>query len=172
MEAIVRTFTARPLTSDAFAPFGEVLSFDERGARLVNDGRAVRANTQARFEYAPGIDAPVMAIYRATGDALPFRVTTLERHPHSSQTFLSLSAHRFLVVVAPRQDGGGPDTTQIQAFVGRAGQGINYARNVWHAPITAIGSGGDFLMFMWERGSEDDCVFHHPAYPLHIHDFQ
>jgi ureidoglycolate lyase len=162
----VQTLIAQPLTQAAFAPFGEVLSFDPAQARPVNDGRAMRADCGLALDSGGREDHPVLAIYRARGEELPFVLTTFERHPLSSQVFVALTAARFLIVVAPASADGLPDPTQARAFVGMRGEGVNYARNVWHAPITAIGQEGDFLMLMWERGMPEDCILHAVAHPL------
>lgn len=156
---------ARPLDPEAFAPFGDVLGYDAAVARLVNDDRAFRADTVARLDASAG--RPVIAIYRALGQSLPLALPTLEHHPHSTQCFLSMSVARFLVVVAPGAADGGPDATAAKAFVGGIGQGVNYRPGVWHAPIVALGTDGDFMMFMWERGTPEDCIVHRPG-PLAV----
>jgi ureidoglycolate lyase len=164
----VQTISVRRLTPSAFSPFGEVLFFDPARSRLVNDGRALRSDTGARFDSASVDGAPVMAVYRAHGETLPLHLRTFERHPLSSQAFVALSAERFLVVVAPQDASSLPDLSRAEAFLGRRGEGVNYIRNLWHAPITAIDADGDFLMFMWESGCAEDCIFHHPSEPLLI----
>jgi len=161
----VHTLVPRRLTAEAFSPYGEVLHFDAGRSWPVNGGKALRANTAARFDRAASAE-PMLAIYRSQGEPWPLRVDILERHPDSSQAFVALSVERFLVVVAPRNGSADPDLSQVEAFIGRRGQGINYARNVWHAPIRAIGPDGDFFMFMWERGSPDDCIIHQTREPL------
>ncbi|MBD2751021.1 ureidoglycolate lyase [Microvirga sp. BT688] len=160
------TLLPKRLTPSAFRPFGEVLSFDSDRSRLVNDGRALRFDTDTRFERASPEGDPVLAVYRAKGGPLPMPLVTFERHPLSSQTFVSLSAECFLIVVAPQDQAGLPDLERAEAFVGCRGEGVNYARNLWHAPIAAIGPDGDFLMFMWESGSSEDCILHHLQEPL------
>lgn len=162
----MRTLIAQPLSSDAFRPFGDVLAFDAGAARTVNHGTAQRADLAASFQADSG--APVLSIYRAKAQPLPQPVPSLERHPHSSQTFLALSVSRFLVVVAPADGQGAPDLSQACAFVGAEGQGINYRQGLWHAPIVALDGDGDFLMFMWERGDADDCIVHDKAIPLQV----
>jgi ureidoglycolate lyase len=164
----VHILDIKRLTPAAFAPFGEVLSFDAERSRLVNDGRALRSDTDARFDRAPGDGNPVLAVYRAQGETLPFSLRTLERHPFSSQAFMALSAERFLIVVAPHDASGLPDMSRCEAFMGYRGEGVNYRRNVWHAPISALGRDGDFLMFMWENGGPEDCILHHSDDPLFI----
>jgi ureidoglycolate lyase len=169
---LVQTLNPQRLTPSSFSPFGEVLFFDPNRSKLVNDGRAHRSDTDARFDRVPDKGEPVLAIYRAHGEPLPLRLQTFERHPLSSQAFVAVSAERFLIVVAPQDTSGLPDLSRAEAFVGHRGEGVNYARNLWHTPITAIGTGGDFLMFMWESGCEEDCIFHRPSEPLLIHEFE
>jgi ureidoglycolate lyase len=164
----VQTLLPKRLTPSAFSSFGEVLFFDPDRSRLVNDGRALRFDTDTRFDHASPDGEPVLAVYRASGGPLPMRLLTFERHPLSSQTFVALSAERFLIVVAPDDRAGLPDLERAEAFVGHRNEGVNYARNLWHAPIAAIGADGDFLMLMWESGSADDCVFHHLQEPLAV----
>ena len=67
---------------------------------------------------------------------------------------------------------GCPISSRAEAFVGHRGEGVNYARNLWHAPIAAIGPDGDFLMFMWESGSPEDCILHHLHEPLVVGSIQ
>jgi ureidoglycolate lyase len=168
----VQTLLPKSLTPSAFSPFGEVLSFDSDRSRLVNDGRALRFDTDTRFDHASPDGEPVLSIYRAEGGPLPMRLVTFERHPLSSQAFVALSAECFLIVVAPEDRKGLPDLARAEAFVGHRGEGVNYARNLWHAPIAAIGPGGDFLMFMWESGSSVDCIVHPLQEPLVVGTFQ
>jgi ureidoglycolate lyase len=166
IEVILRKLETTPLSAGLFAPYGDIVDFDVRDARVVNGGHALRADTAAELQGIGG--NPVLAIYRAARQDLPLRLTTLERHPFSSQAFVAINVPRFLVVVVPADAEGLPDTDHAHAFVGTAGQGINYRPGVWHAPITALDQAGDFMMLMWERGTEDDCVVHHSTTPLFI----
>lgn len=154
---------AEPLAPEAFGPFGEVLGYDAAASRSVNAGTARRHDTTARLGGAGG---PVLGIYRVEPARLPLSLDTMERHPASSQAFVSLGPP-FLVVVAP-EAGGLPDLRHARAFLGAAGQGINYRAGVWHAPITALGPGGDFLMLIWEQGTEEDCHVHALARPVRV----
>lgn len=156
-----------PLTLEGFAPYGTVIAFAPARTRLVNEATAHRADTPALFDHAPGT-APVLAIYRAQAQTAPLHLTLFERHPYSSQTFISVSVPRFLVVVAPTGTDGLPIVTEARAFVGRSGTGISYRRDQWHMPVMALGQGGDLLMVMAERGSADDCVEHRLPFPLAV----
>jgi ureidoglycolate lyase len=160
---------AEPLADGSFAPFGEVIGFDARHAYPANDGHALRCDMPARIE-TDAAGRAIVAIYRARAQFLPLSLTLLECHPHSSQTFVSLNARRFLIVVAPAGAQGSPDIATARAFIGSRGQGVNYRRAVWHAPITALDVEGDFSMLIWQRGSPEDCIVHRLASPLHIGD--
>jgi ureidoglycolate lyase len=157
-----------PLDPASFAPYGTVLDFDPARGRLVNEGTALRADSRALFDHAPGT-RPILAFYRLQPQDAPLRLTLFERHPASSQSFVSVSVPRFLVVVAPTGGDGLPIVSEARAFVGRRGSGISYRRDQWHMPVMALGEGGDLLMAMAEHGSADDCIEHRLAFPLAIH---
>ena len=159
---------AEPLDAAAFAPFGEVLAFDCSNARTVNDGFAQRSDLAARFDSAGFESAPKVAIFRARHQALPASIGFVERHPHSTQAFMPLAPAGFLVVVTSEAPDGGPDLANARAFLGREGQGVNYRRGLWHAPITAIEADSDFLMLSWERNLPDDTIVQRLASPFLI----
>ena len=161
---------AEPLSAEAFAPFGDVLAYDATASREVNGGWARRADLAAVLDDGGASGPPVLALFRALHQPLPSAVPFVERHPHSSQVFLPLTPAGFLVVVAPETAEGAPDLSRARAFLGQPGQGINYRRGVWHAPITATDADTDFLMLIWERGIPDDCIVHTLPAPLTIHE--
>lgn len=158
--------TPIPLTARVFAPFGDVLGFDSTKARLVNDGNALRADLPARLAFSAG--EPRLALFRVEAQRLPLTVAVMERHPNSSQTFVPVTAERFLVIVAPNAGDGFPDIHRCEAFVGDRGQGFNYHPGVWHAPIVALDAGGDFLMLIWEKGAAADCCIERLTQPIHV----
>ena len=132
-----------PLTSESFAPFGDVIEADGRPHFSVNDGTAWRFNDLARVEAAEdGVAA--LSIFRAAARKLPLRIEMLERHPLGSQAFVPMTARRFAVVVAPLGDEILAES--LRAFVVEPGRGINFRRGVWHYPLIALDSGGDFLV--------------------------
>ena len=79
-----------------------------------------------------------------------------ERPPFPTRPYTPLSGTRHLVVVCRPTAEGEPDLRGIGAFEASGSQAINYNANVWHAPRTAIGAPGEFVMFRWDDGSEDD----------------
>ena len=141
---MTRLVTARPLTRDTFAPFGDVLDVEGWADHYpINGGRCERYHALATAE-AIGEDARViLSIFRGTPYDLPLELTLMERHPLGSQAFMPLQPRRFLVVVA-HDDHGVPG--EPHAFVAAPGQGVNYPRNLWHAVLTPIGQPQDFLV--------------------------
>ncbi|KIX92856.1 uncharacterized protein Z520_11520 [Fonsecaea multimorphosa CBS 102226] len=118
------------------------------------------------------------------GEGSIFRVSILERHPYTTQTFcpLGLAASDpstvFLVVVAPSMSSSTtavtantssrsepvaitnpPDLARLRAFVARGDQAVTYAPGTWHAPMVVLGQRRvDFLVTQFVNGvAEDDC---------------
>lgn len=151
-----RIITTRPLTREAFAPFGEVL--DTTGDRHfpINGGKCERFHDLATVE-AVGPDARVLiSLFKGTPYDFPLKLTMVERHPLGSQAFMPLSPAPFLVVVCH----DGPDgPAEPHAFVTAPGQGVNYPRNLWHGVLTPIGAPQDFLVV--DRGGSGSNVEEH-----------
>lgn len=154
------TLTPVPLDADDFAPFGDVISARETGGSSANQGTALRFDWAATLvNDRPGA-RPNVAVFRSSPVELPFRVRLLERHPRSTQMFVPMACHSFLVVVAPRRSDGAPDLRGLRVFRGQPGQAINYARGVWHHPILALVEPAELVMLAWEDGGPEDCVEH------------
>lgn len=133
----------RPLTREAFAPFGTVIEPDPAAMRLINGGTTERYHALAEAE-AVGEDARVIVnIFRASPRAFPYRVEMMERHPFGSQSFSPIDDRPWLVAVSEDEDGR-PGRPQVFRAGGR--QGVNYRRDVWHHPLIAVGATSDFLV--------------------------
>ena len=89
-----------PLTTEAFAPFGAVLEGPPAPGRVSMADTLANARPHAPVSLSVATVAP-------TKD-LPLAVTVLERHEHSSQTFIPLSVSRYLVLATLDAPGGGP----------------------------------------------------------------
>lgn len=148
---------AQPLTTKAFAPFGEVISVDAGPGHSANQGTATRIERVAQLVNTRATATPNLAVFCSVARTLPLRVTVLERHPHSTQAFLPMVVGRFLVCVAPDAADGTPDLGRLVALIGVAGQGVNYARGVWHHPIVALDVDAHLAMLAWEDGTPGDC---------------
>lgn len=133
-----RTLIARPLTAQAFAPFGQVLEASG-DFRLINAGLCRRFHDRAHLDFGPEGRAGI-SIFQAEPRALPYAFDLIERHPEGSQAFLPMTQHPFLVIVS-----SGPDAAP-QAFVTAPGQGINLNRGTWHGVLTPLHAPGLFAV--------------------------
>jgi len=154
-----RTIAARPLTREAFDPFGEVIQVEGAHSYPINQGKCTRYHDLANVE-AHGPNARVLiSIFRGTPYTLPLSLRLVERHPFGSQAFYPLGGKPYLVIVChDTEEGPG----RPEPFLARPDQGVNYARNVWHGVLTPIGEGQDFLVV--DRGGDGANLeeFHFP----------
>ncbi|MEQ9639172.1 MAG: ureidoglycolate lyase [Alphaproteobacteria bacterium] len=145
------TLKTEPLSAEAFAPFGDVFQAPAQGARLD------RAETLSNRRGADA--APCLLLATLAPSALPLEATLMERHPHSSQTFVPMAGGRYLVMVAPHAVAGGPDMARARAFIASPGQGVTYRPDTWHHGATVLDRDTTFAVFMWNDGSDDDTEF-------------
>lgn len=151
---------ARPLTAEAFAPYGAVLATpDKAGVRTYFDATLGALAPQAPVSLSIVRAAPVAQRPVPVSVQVTVQVSVIERHPLTPQTFLPLGPARWLVVVAPDAPGGGPDLDRAEAFLPGPGAGITFGRGVWHAPLTVLEGDGVFAIHMWRDGSPDDEEF-------------
>lgn len=143
---------AEPLTRAAFAPFGDVIEADGARHFEINDGSTTRFHDLARVDVEAESGHALVNIFRARPLPMPLAVAMVEKHPLGSQAFIPLGAAPFLVVVAPPGEAVAP--AALRAFLAAAGQGVNYARGVWHHPVIALGRETDFLVI--DRGGPGD----------------
>jgi ureidoglycolate lyase len=137
-----------PLTTEAFAPFGQVL----QGSGTETERKAYASRMQNGRPSA----RPNMTYIRVRPATGPVRIDALERHVHSNQTFIPLNGTRHLVAVCPSMPDGSPRVSGLRVFVAEGSQAINYDANVWHAPRMALSAPGEFVMFRWDDGSDLD----------------
>jgi ureidoglycolate lyase len=143
-----------PLTAEAFAPFGQVISAESAAQRYaINEGTAERFHDLARIDTTRAGGHPVLSLFRATPRPLPLQVQLMERHQLGSQAFVPLGTQRFLVLVAP--PGPAPTAQDLRCFIASPGQGVNFDAGTWHHPLIALDGGGDFLVI--DRAAADDA---------------
>lgn len=131
----------QPLTAEAFAPYGDVLSCDGAPDKLINQGKCGRFHDRARLDFADGKAG--ISIFRGEQETLPLTLKMVERHPQGSQAFVPMSADPFLVVVA-RDEAGQP--VDPKAFLTEPGQAINFHRGTWHGVLTPLSEPGLFAV--------------------------
>lgn len=134
--------TARPLSAEAFAPFGDVLSADGEPDRLINQDLCERYHDRAALDFGSDGHAGI-SLFKAELRTLPHTLEMMERHPDGSQAFVPMDVHPFLVIVA-RDDGGKPG--EPLAFLTHGGEGVNYHRGTWHGVLTPLAGNGLFAV--------------------------
>jgi len=148
----MKNIVARPLTPEAFAPFGQMLESPGSVARL--DYAAALENKRAHAKAN-------LLLARARPTTLPHEVAAMERHPDSSQSFFPLDVARYLILVCPDAGPDAPDLGQLQAFIADGKQGISYNVGTWHHPMTSLDRDGLFAALVWEDGSPRDTEWYH-----------
>ena len=144
--------TIRPLTREAFAPFGDLIEIDAGVKNFpINYGHTRRYHDLARLELSAQRGRPSVSLFRSQPLPSPIAINIMERHPLSSQLFMPLGPNPYLVVVAPPGDF---DENAIEVFVAEPGQGVNYHAGTWHHFCLALWSESDFLVI--DRGGEGD----------------
>ena len=138
-----------PLTPEAVAPFINVLRAPSGKAGEIPDVLE-RGDVAGRHAYTILCPQPVDA------GAIPIRF--LERHPHSTQTFLPLSVSRWVVCLAPTAADGTPDLKGLRAYLAGPSDAICIGRNVWHAALTVLDRRAEVGMIMWKAEAGDDGI--------------
>lgn len=152
---------AQPLTSEAFAPFGDVIDSRVSDHFPINAGRTQRHHDLARVETLGDNARTLVSIFVSQPVEVPLVLPLLERHPLGSQAFVPMHEERFIVVVAPPGESIDPDS--VRAFVTDGHQGVNYRPGTWHAIQSVLEREGEFLVV--DRGGEgNNCE----EYPIDI----
>jgi ureidoglycolate lyase len=152
-----RHLVAKPLTAADFAPYGEVFVAPGEG----------RENTDWDI---PGFDRAKLrlSLSRRAPATLPFSTQIMERHSRSQQIFIPLQIGRFLVIVAANDGAPMPKLERAVAFIGQAGQALNYRVGTWHHPFTVLDREAEYASLMFRDGGPLDEEFVDLPRPLLI----
>ena len=139
----------KPLTKEAFAPYGDVIETAGSDHFPINNGSTRRYHDLAKVELLNDGHA-LINIFQATPLDYPLSVKMVERHPFGSQAFIPLSGQPYLVLVAIA--GETVDPVNLRAFYATPDQGVNYHAGTWHHPVLALNAVSDFLVV--DRGGD------------------
>ncbi len=142
----------RELTAEAFKPFGDVIEAGQKEPVMINEGTTERYHNLARVDVEEQDGKSLINIFRGTPRPQPIEIRMMEKHPLGSQAFIPLSQRPYYVVVAKAGETVGPD--DLVCFLAKPGQGVNYAKGVWHHPLLALDAVSDFLVV--DRGGAGD----------------
>ena len=140
----MNSLAIEPLTRAAFEPFGEVLEMAGASPRMINEGTTERYHALAQVDVGSESGKAIVSLFRASRRPLPILIGMLERHPLGSQAFYPLQPDDWLVVVGEGK--ARPEPGRIRCFRATGGQGVNYARNVWHHPVLILAPRQDFIV--------------------------
>ena len=160
------TLKPAPLTRERFAPYGDVIEASADRLIAMNAARFERFDNQCEVE-AKGGRVAIGIVRCRLATTLPYRFEMVERHPHGSQAFVPLTPYRFMVVVAPAEEGVEAD--DLRAFVTNGRQGVNYHRGTWHMPLIAFDAGQEFLVID-RSGKSPNCDEHSLEQPVTLLD--
>ena len=156
-----RRIHIKPLSREAFAPFGEVIATAGVDAVPINQGRTLRFHALAQVELLGEGAQAILSIFR--GQPLePLFIELMERHPLGSQAFVPVNGKAFYAVVAPP---GEFDESAVRAFLVSGNQGINLHAGTWHAPLLPLAADSDYLV-VDRRGSGGNCDEIHLTQPI------
>lgn len=159
------TLQARPLTPEAFAPFGQVLQAGPppsgEAGQAINSGTSRRHVLVADLQLGAEQGRGELSLSRAQARAFPLCLQELERHQLSTQSFIPLGGPRRLALVVARPGPAPHMPDQLQAFVSDGWQGVCLHAGTWHHPLLAVDA-GDFLVIE-RRAAAVDCE----VLPLH-----
>jgi ureidoglycolate lyase len=138
------TLKPEPLTSEQFAPYGDVIETSVDRTAAMNAERFQRFDDLCKVDMQDDGRVAISIARCRVATSLPLRIDMVERHPLGSQAFVPLTPCRMVVVVAPPEES--VDASDLKAFVTNGRQGINYHRGTWHMPLIAFDAGREFLI--------------------------
>jgi ureidoglycolate hydrolase len=162
----IHRVVARPLTTEAFAPYGVYVSEPARPPDWGASGSRVDGVREGRVDDGPRVaqlwnlgdlsfegDVPYVGFVRYYHQG--FRVAELERHPHETQTWLANTGTSFLVV-APATPDGLPAPESAAAFVVEPGDLLAIGRGVWMCHFFPLAAEATYTVVTARRGPEQD----------------
>ena len=133
----------RPLTAEAFAPFGDVIEANGAETININQGTTQRFHDLAKVQTLKD-GHTLINIFRGQPRPQPIGICLMEYHPIGSQAFIPMQPAPYLVVVA--RPGKNLSVDQLVAFRAEGHQGVNYHAAVWHHPLLVLQENHDFLV--------------------------
>ena len=153
LDVPIRDLPARPITREAFAPFGDLISPTQDGLPFEPQDAALDLTR----------DRPRLYIMRLPHRGLVFRQIT--RHRNVTQCLAALEGKTWLMAVAPPKGlddpRAEPDLADIAAFVIPGTVAVKLHRGTWHAgPFFE----DDAISFLNLELSDTNEVDHHSSH--------
>jgi ureidoglycolate lyase len=157
----------KPLTAEAFAPYGEVVSTDAAKKEFsMNYGLATRYFDLAEIDADEKGGKTCISLVNSNAIKFPFSVEKMEYHPFGSQLFYPLCNRPFLILVSTPAET--LDTDKLELFISNGKQGVNYHKKVWHHYLMPLDDNSGFMV-VDRNGNDDNCVETQINKQIHIH---
>jgi len=149
--------TPKPLTPEAFAPYGEVVDIHFADKEFsMNYGLATRYYDLAKVDVEDEGGKTCISIVKSGAVAFPFTVEKMEYHPLGSQLFYPLCESPFLILVSTPAET--LDTTKLELFISDGKQGVNYHKGVWHHYLLPMNEGVNQFIIVDRNGNDENCI--------------
>lgn len=146
-----------PLSAQALAPLVTVLR--------AKDGKFTEVPAVLEPGDVPGRHAfAILCPQPVAGNTVT--IAALERHPHSTQSFVPIRIGRWIVLATPTLPDGSPDLANLHAVVAGPEDAICIGRNVWHAGLTVLDRPAEVGMMMWKADAGDDGILYELKTPI------
>jgi ureidoglycolate lyase len=144
---MTRTLDAQPLSVEAFAPFGTLLTRPAAAPMLTRgDITYWHATADLSGLGASGVTGHLIAHRRE------LQLTCIERHNHTPEAFIATAGHSLLVVGKP----GKAHDAQLCAFEMKAGQAVLLHQGTWHWAPYPLTETASFLLLLRAETAEHD----------------
>ncbi len=158
--------TPKPLTADAFAPYGEVVSTDSAKKEFsMNYGLATRYFDLAKIDVEEKGGKTCISLVHSNAIKFPFSVEKMEYHPFGSQLFYPLGELPFLVLVSTPSET--LNTDKLELFITDGKQGVNYHKGVWHHYLMPLNDNSGFMV-VDRNGNDENCIETQIKKQIHI----
>jgi len=147
----MRRIKPEPISPERFGPFGDVYpprQVGEARLDLMEELQNARPGARAR-----------LSLIAVAPRSLPLVASQMERHAHSTQTFIPVDCSSYLVLVAPHTSEGHPDVSKLRAFEVPGSVAINYRADTWHFPLSALDRNARFAVLTFVDGGKEDDQF-------------
>ncbi len=137
-DKLIRTICleVQPMTREAFAPFGEIIS--ERGTIEID------------------LDGGQAGFVAQTVEKRPMVFDFLGRHRRTEQVFSPLGGAQSIIAVAMQTDGDAPDPTKMAAFLVDGSCAFKLHRGTWHTSAFPVKDRASFLVVDREGTLDED----------------
>ena len=174
----MQTLNPKPLTPEAFAPYGEVVDKETAtNSFSINEKLATRYYDLANIDTTDNNGKTCISLVQSQAIDLPLTVESMEYHPLGSQLFYPLDSKPFLILVAPAAKILNPE--QLELFISNGQQGVNYYKKTWHHYLMPLENESNYIV-VDRNGNDDNCIeskvdldiviqTHNPPKPLPKH---